>query len=91
MASIRFAVDETFHIVWCVRYGRQGMYLHAIGDGASGNRVTAEMAEHRFKTSGFRTFPLPLLFGSRAITTGRRSWNCWTAALHAWRRGVLYF
>ncbi len=48
MGLIRFAVDETFHVVWAVRLRGHACYIHAIGDGAKGNRVTSDFVEQRF-------------------------------------------
>jgi hypothetical protein len=44
MGWIKASIDETCHVAWRVRVGGEDVYLHAIGDGVAGNRVTGEMA-----------------------------------------------
>jgi hypothetical protein len=91
MGLIRFAVDETFHVVWAVRLRGHACYIHAIGDGAKGNWVTSDFVEQRFFKGGFRSPWLPIPFVRRAMTAGDRAWNCWTAFGRAARRGCFYF
>ena len=88
---IRISVDETCHVVWEVRHGSHHRYLHAIGDGPVGNRVTSDSAEKRFHDGKCITPQLPVLFTSRAVTTGQRSKNCVTAASRALWRGWFYW
>ena len=59
---IKISVDETCHVVWKVRTQGKVECLHAIGDGAEGNRVTSEMAEKRFEGGKCITPWLPVLF-----------------------------
>jgi hypothetical protein len=88
---IKISIDETCHVVWQVkRHGTAGKYLHAIGDGAEGNRVTDEMAEKRFHAGRCKTPWLPVLFPDRATLYGQRSQNCVTAASRALWRGWFY-
>jgi hypothetical protein len=88
---IKISVDETYHVVWKVRVRGKETCMHAIGDGAVGNRVTSEMAESRFSQGKCITPWLPVLFPHRAITLRRRSRNCVTAASRAVIRGWLFW
>lgn len=88
---IKISLDETCHVVWKVRRRRQVAYLHAVGDGPTGNRVTSEMAEKRFQQGRCFTPWLPVIFVGRATTCGRKSINCVTAASRALLRGWFYF
>lgn len=91
MGWIKASVDETCHVAWRVRVGGEDVYLHAIGEGAVGNRVTGEMARARFEGGRCFTPWLPVLFPGRAVTTGRRSINCVTAAGRAVVRGWVWW
>ena len=91
MGWIKLGVDETCHVTWVVRQGGAETYLHAIGDGSAGTRVTADMARTRFDKSRVHVGWLPVLFPRRAALPGRRSINCVTAAAGAMVRGWLYF
>ena len=62
---IKLSIDETCHVVWKVHAPDRDIYLHAIGDGPAGNRVTEDCAEKRFNDSGCRTPWLPVLFTDR--------------------------
>jgi hypothetical protein len=88
---IKISVDETCHVVWKVRRRGHVVCLHAIGDGPEGNRVTGEMAEKRFDGGRCITPWMPVLFPHRAVTLGRRSRNCVTAASRAVVRGWVYW
>jgi len=88
---IKISIDETCHVAWKVRTGRQEFCLHAIGDGPVGNRVTSDMAKARFDQGKCISPWIPVLFPRRAVTIGRRSHNCITAATRATLRGWLYF
>ena len=87
---IKISVDETCHVVWKVHAQHRDIYLHAIGDGPAGNRVTEDCAEIRFNTSTCQTPWLPVLFTDRAVTPGKHSTNCITAASRALWRGWFY-
>jgi hypothetical protein len=91
MGWIKASIDETCHVAWRVRIGQRQTYLHAIGDGKAGNRVTEDLAKVRFDGGKCFTPWLPVLFPDRAVTTGRRSLNCVTAAARATLRGWLYW
>jgi hypothetical protein len=84
---IKISVDETCHVVWKVRANGRIECLHAIGDGAEGNRVTHDMAEKRFEQGTCVTPWLPVLFPGRTVMLGKRSTNCVTAASRALWRG----
>ena len=88
---IRISVDETCHVVWQVRSGRQSYYIHAIGDGPVGNCVTSDSAEKRFHQGRCITPWLPVFFSHRAVMPGIRSLNCVTAAARAMCRGWFYW
>lgn len=87
MAWMKFGFDDGCHVIWTVRTRGGQKYLHAIGEGAEGNRITANMAQMRFEKSRFHTPWFPILFPSRALIDGRRSVNCVTAAAGAFCRG----
>ena len=87
MAWMKIAFDEGCHVAWSVRSGEGRRFLHAIGEGREGNRITQEMAKMRFEKSRFRTPWIPILFPGRALVEGRRSLNCVTAAAGALCRG----
>ena len=91
MGWVRISIDETCHWVWKVHADNREITLHAIGDGPVGNRVTPEMAQARFADGKCITPWLPVLFPHRAVTVGRRSHNCVTAAMRALLRGWVYF
>jgi hypothetical protein len=88
---IQVSCDETCHVVWRVEVRRRETFLHAIGDGAVGNKVTEEMARKRFENGRCISPRLPVLFPGRAVTVGRRHINCVTAASRALVRGWLYW
>ncbi len=88
---VKISVDETCHVAWKVRRGNQTAFLHAIGDGSSGTRVTSDMAEKRFAQGKCFSPWLPVVFVDRAVTYDRKSINCVTAASRAILRGWLYF
>jgi hypothetical protein len=87
MAWMKIAFDDGCHVAWSVRTSAGQRFLHAIGDGPEGNRITEDMAKMRFEKSRFRTPWLPILFPKRALIEGRRSINCVTAATGAFCRG----
>jgi hypothetical protein len=88
---VKISVDDTCHVVWQVkRRGTEPQFLHAIGEGPEGNRVTEEMAAKRFEAGVCKTPWLPVLFPDRTIMTGDRSHNCVTAASRALWRGWFY-
>lgn len=87
MTWIKIAIDEVCHVSWSVRQADRRVYLHAIGDGERGNRVTDEMARMRFDKSRLYTPWIPVLFPSRVVTLESRSINCATAAARAAVRG----
>ena len=91
MGWIKASIDETCHVAWQVRIGTSETYLHAIGDGETGNRVTEDLARVRFDGGKCFTPWLPVLFPTRAVKVSRRSTNCVTAALRAMFRGWLYW
>ena len=91
MGWIKASIDETCHVAWRVRVGGADVYLHATGNGESGTRVTGEMARARFEGGRCVTPWLPVLFPRRAVTTGRRSINCVTAAGRAVVRGWVWW
>jgi hypothetical protein len=64
-------VDETCHVVWKVRVKEASAYLHAIGDGAAGNRVTSDMAEKRFHNGKCFSPWLPVLLSSPIRKCGK--------------------
>ena len=88
---IKLSVDETCHVVWKVRARGTETYLHAIGDGPAGNRVTTDSAEKRFDAGKCHTPWLPVLFTQRATPLYMRSTNCVTAASRAVCRGWFYW
>ena len=90
MGWIKISVDENCHVAWKVRQHGKESYLHAIGDGAIGNRVTENLARVRFDGGKCRTPWLPVVFADRAMTQKRRSLNCVTAATSALIRGWFY-
>jgi hypothetical protein len=90
MGWIKLSIDETCHLAWAVRAAGCEYYLHAVGDGAAGNRVTQDLAKMRFDGGKFITPWLPVLFPRRAVTEHRRSINCVTAGMAAMMRGWLY-
>jgi hypothetical protein len=90
MGWIRFAIDETHHVTWLVRWHGRDHYRHAIGDGEAGTRVTEDMAEQRFTQSVWRSCWLPVWFPARTLMDQMRSRNCVTAAVRAWIRGWFY-
>jgi hypothetical protein len=90
MGWIKLSVDETCHVVWAVRSKAGDIFLHAIGDGAEGNRVTREMARKRFDGGKCKTPWMPVIFPERAVFEQRRSMNCVTAAAVAVFRGWFY-
>jgi hypothetical protein len=47
MGWIKASIDETCHVAWRVRLGETDTYLHAIGEGESGNCVTENLAKVR--------------------------------------------
>ena len=87
MPWMKFSIDDGCHVTWAVHTPDGPRYLHAIGDGVQGNRITTEMAQMRFEKSRFRTTWVPILFANRALIEGRRSINCVTAAAGAFCRG----
>lgn len=91
MGWIKISIDESCHVAWKVRAKGREVFLHAIGDGWAGNRVTAELARKRFEAGKCVTPWLPVLFPRRAATGGRRSINCVTAAGRALVRGWFYW
>jgi hypothetical protein len=88
---IKISIDDTCHVAWLVRAHGRETYLHAIGDGPAGNRVTTDMAQMRFTKGACKTPWLPVLFPHRAVTLQRRSHNCVTAASRALVRGWLFW
>jgi hypothetical protein len=91
MPWIKIAMDQTCHVAWSVRHAGRQHFLHAIGQGTQGNRITEELAKMRFEKSPLRTPWLPILFPSRALIQGKRSINCITAATGALCRGWFWF
>jgi hypothetical protein len=90
MGWVKISVDETCHVVWRVRRGSEDIYLHAIGTGSARTVVTGDLAKMRFDGGRCISPWLPVLFPARAITPGRRSINCVTAAATAIVRGWFY-
>ncbi len=90
MGWVKLSIDETCHVAWVVRRRDGEMYLHAIGHGAAGTRVTEDMARARFAGGQLKTPWIPVLFPGRAAVRGRRSCNCVTAAAGAVVRGWFY-
>ncbi len=84
---MKFGFDEGCHVAWTVASSDGKKFLHAFGEGAEGNRITTDMAQMRFNKSRVYTPWLPILFPSRAMIDGRRSFNCVTAAAGAFSRG----
>ena len=84
---MRIGVDECCHVAWCVHVDGEQHFLHAIGEGEEGNRITDDLAKMRFDKSRFRTPWLPVLFPRRALVADRRSYNSGTAAAGAFCRG----
>ena len=84
---MKIGFDDGCHVAWTVRSDGHERFLHAIGDGPAGNRITQDMARMRFDKSRFHTPWLPILFPQRAVIEGRRSINCVTAAAGAFCRG----
>ena len=90
MGWVKVSVDEACHVAWRVRAGGTDTYLHAIGNGPAGTAVTGDLARVRFDGGRCVSPWLPVLFPGRAVTPGRRSVNCVTAAVSAVVRGWLY-
>jgi hypothetical protein len=87
MPWLKFSNDESWHVSWAVSTSTGTTYLHAIGNGGQGNRITQDMARMRFEKGRVRSPWVPILFASRALIEGRRSINCVTAAAGAICRG----
>jgi hypothetical protein len=88
---IKFSIDETWHVVWVVRWEGSDYFRHAMGDGRTGNLVTDGLAERRFHQGRTQSWWLPILFPQRALMLNKRSINCVTAAIRAFIRGWCYF
>ncbi len=91
MAWFKFSIDETWHVVWVVRWEGRDHFRHAIGDGRTGNLVTDGLAERRFHQGRTQSWWIPILFPQRALMLNQRSINCVTAAIRAFIRGWCYF
>jgi hypothetical protein len=91
MGWIKASVDETCHVAWQVRTKNNTIYLHAIGEGPTGNSATENLARVRFDGGKCFTPWLPVLFPRRAMTVNSHSYNCVTAAGRAVLRGWFYW
>jgi hypothetical protein len=88
---MKVGFDDGCHVAWSVRSVGEQHFLHAIGEGEQGNRVTEELAKIRFDKCRFFTPWLPILFAERALIQGQRVRNCVTAAFGAFCRGWFWF
>ena len=52
---MKIAFDDGCHVTWCVARNGERHFLHAIGDGDRGSRVTDEFAQMRFDKSRLHT------------------------------------
>jgi hypothetical protein len=91
MGWMKIGFDDGCHVSWTVRTGTEERFLHAIGEGDEGNRITPELAKMRFEKSRFWSPWLPIIFPRRACIDGRRSINCVTAACRAFCRGWIWW